>query len=142
MVEVNIEYRGELRCHAVHGPSGNGLDTDAPVDNQGRGETFSPTDLMATALGTCVGTIMAIAARKHGIELAGTRIHVEKHMSADPPRRIARLPVVVRVPFEIAAEKREAIEKAASHCPVHQSLHPDIDAPIEFVYQADAANSV
>ena len=88
MVTITGEYEGELHCRAQHGPSGSGLVTDAPRDNQGRGEAFSPTDLVATAFGTCILTTMAIAARKHGLELKGMRFETTKEMSADLPRRI------------------------------------------------------
>lgn len=134
MVEVSIEYQGQLRCAATHGPSSCVINTDAPVDNHGKGESFSPTDLLATALGTCVATIMAINAEKHDIDLSGTKITVEKHMSTDAPRRIVRLPVLIEVPIEIEQSRRTAIENAASHCPVHKSLASEIDAPIEFRY--------
>ena len=84
MIEIHIDYQGDLRTHAVHGPSQTELITDAPVDNQGRGESFSPTDLVATALGTCMATIMGIVAKRKQIDLRGMTIRVEKHMSADP----------------------------------------------------------
>ena len=138
MVEVQIQYDGELRCTAQHGPSGCVISTDAPVDNHGKGESFSPTDLVATALGSCVATIMAISANKHGIDLKGTKITVEKHMSTEGPRRISRLPVVIEVPFNIDESKKQSIENAARHCPVHQSLAESVDAPIEFRYPSDS----
>lgn len=137
-VEIHITYEGQLHCAATHGPSGATLATDAPVDNQGRGESFSPTDLVATALGTCVMTIMGIVAERNQIDLAGTRIHVSKEMIQQPVRRIGRLPVIVTIPAEKAAQvsatDRTKLETAARHCPVHQSLHPEIDSPIEFVW--------
>lgn len=137
-VEIHITYEGQLHCAATHGPSGATLATDAPVDNQGRGESFSPTDLVATALGTCVMTIMGIVAERNQIDLAGTRIHVSKEMIQQPVRRIGRLPVIVTIPAEkaakVSATDRTKLETAARHCPVHQSLHPDIDSPIEFVW--------
>ena len=134
MVHINVEYQGNLRCKAVHGPSGCELSTDAPRDNEGLGESFSPTDLVATALGSCVATIMGIYARKHDIDLTGLKIHVEKFMSTDAPRRIMRLPVQITVPVKLDDRHRKAIENAAGHCPVHQSLRADIDAPLEFQY--------
>jgi putative redox protein len=134
MVSVDIAYDGDLRCTATHGPSGNTLLTDAPVDNQGKGESFSPTDLVATALGTCVATIMGIVARNSGIDISGTTVHVEKEMSAEPPRRIARLPVQVCVPRELPDADRKRLENGAHHCPVHKSIHPQIEAPISFTY--------
>lgn len=134
VVEIRIEYQGELHCEATHGPSGCTLTTDAPVDNQGRGESFSPTDLVATALGTCVATIMGIYAQRHDLNLQGMQVRVEKHMSTDQPRRIMRLPVTIEVPIALDERHRRAIETAAGHCPVHQSLRADIEAPLSFAY--------
>ena len=91
MIEISIDYQGQLRCSASHQPSGDCLATDAPVDNNGRGEAFSPTDLVATALGTCMATVMGIVARQKDISLEGMKLRVRKHMSADSPRRISRL---------------------------------------------------
>jgi putative redox protein len=137
-VEIDIVYEGQLRCAATHGPSHATLATDAPVDNHGKGESFSPTDLVATALGTCVMTIMGIVAERHQIDLTGTRIHVTKEMVQQPIRRIGRLPVTVTIPAgkaaKVSAADRTKLETAARHCPVHQSLHPEIDSPIEFVW--------
>jgi hypothetical protein len=87
VVDIYLEYQGDLHCRAVHGPSSAVLVTDAPVDNQGRGESFSPTDLVATGLGSCMATVMGIIARKHGYALEGTRVHVKKTMTATKPRR-------------------------------------------------------
>lgn len=134
MVNISIRYLGDLHCEATHGPSGTTLCTDAPKDNQGKGESFSPTDLVATALGTCIGTILGIQARTLGLSLAGLRIEVSKEMSADQPRRIAKLPVVLHMPPGIEEKYRMAFARAAATCPVHHSLHPDIDAPIEFIW--------
>ena len=139
MVEIDITYRGELRCEARHTPSGVTLVTDAPADNQGRGESFSPTDLVATALATCVATIMGIYAQRHDIDLAGMRVRVEKHMVADPHRRIGRLPVIIDVPVQLDERHRTAIEEAAHHCPVHHSISGAIDAPLIFRYPGDDA---
>jgi putative redox protein len=134
MVSIQIEYQGELHCKATHGPSGVELATDAPKDNQGRGESFSPTDLVATALGSCMLTIVGIAARTLNIDISGATATVEKEMTATPPRRIARLAVRIRVPHEPSAEDREKLERAAHTCPVHKSLHPDVQIPIEFTW--------
>ena len=134
MVAIQFEYQGDLHCRAIHGPSGSELNTDAPKDNQGRGESFSPTDLVATALGACMLTIMGIAARTLNIDIAGATATVEKEMTAAPPRRIERLTVRIRVPQSISAENRQKLERAAHTCPVHKSLHPDIQTPIEFTW--------
>ena len=132
MVKITGEYQGGLHCTARHEPSGNLLVTDAPKDNQGRGEAFSPTDLVATAFGTCVATTMAIAARKNGVELAGFRYEVTKEMSADAPRRIARLTLKVWLPVNVNQISREIIERAAHGCPVHRSLAPEVEKVITF----------
>jgi hypothetical protein len=134
MIEIHIDYQGDLRTHAVHGPSQTELITDAPVDNQGLGESFSPTDLVATALGTCMATIMGIVAKRKGIDLRGMIIRVEKHMSADLPRRIVRLPVTVEVPLPADHPDRALLEASALGCPVFHSLHPDIDKPVTFAW--------
>lgn len=132
MVKISINYEGDLRCTATHGPSGRSLQTDAPVDNHGRGESFSPTDLVATALGTCMATVMGIFAQRHDIELRGMQITVTKEMSVDAPRRISRLTTTIQAPLPPDHPKRTALENAAATCPVHQSLHPDIDKPVTF----------
>ena len=121
-----MTYQGDLHCVAVHGPSGSQLPTDAPADNQGRGEAFSPTDLVATALGTCILTTMAICARHQGIELAGARAAVAKEMSAEAPRRIARLSVRITMPLPADHPQRHALQAAADACPARRSLHPDV----------------
>lgn len=132
MVKITGEYQGELHCTARHEPSGNELVTDAPKDNQGRGEAFSPTDLVATALGTCIATTMAIAARKHGLDLKGLRFEVTKEMSTDTPRRIVRLAAQVWMPIPETHPAAKPLMGAGHACPVHRSLHPEVDAPIVF----------
>ena len=132
MVEIKIRYEGHLRCQAIHTPSGTALSTDAPKDNMGKGESFSPTDLMATALGTCIMTTMGIVAQRHNIDLAGATVRVEKHMSTTGIRRIARLPVEIHLPRPLPEDDRKRLENAALTCPVHKSLHPDVDAPVTF----------
>lgn len=134
MVQIDIVYQGRLRTEATHGPSKTTVVTDAPVDNHGRGESFSPTDLVATALGSCMLTIMGIVAERRGLDLSGTRVVVEKHMVTDPVRRIGRLPVTITLNRDCSAEERKLLEAAALTCPVHKSLHPDIEKPVTFVY--------
>lgn len=134
MVRIEAKYEGDLHCHAVHTPSGMALTTDAPKDNQGRGESFSPTDLVATALGTCMLTVMGIAARTLNVDLNGATVGVEKEMSSTAPRRIAKLMVKIHVPHKVGEENRLKLEKAAHTCPVHQSLHPDIEKSVEFTW--------
>lgn len=139
MVHSDITYLGGLRCEAVHGPSGLRIQTDAPVDNQGRGEAFSPTDLCAASLGACMATVMGIYAQRHGIALEGMTIGVDKGMSAEPPRRIARLGVVFRIPLPPDHPQREALERAAHTCPVALSLHPDIEKDVRFEWTGTPA---
>lgn len=131
MVQIDTEYVGGLHCTAEHGPSGATLTTDAPEDNHGDGTSFSPTDLVATALATCVATIVGIQAEKHGFDLEGMEITVEKEM-ASSPRRIASLRAEVTMPVALDAQTRQRLEHAARHCPVDESIHPDLDAPIIF----------
>lgn len=126
MVPFAIRYLGQLRTQAVHGPSRTELVTDAPVDNCGRGESFSPTDLAATALATCAMTTMAIVAKRDGIELDGMSAEAEKHMTTAAPRRIARIVVRIAMPAGIAAARRPVLERAARACPVGLSLHPEV----------------
>ncbi|HKY63322.1 MAG TPA: OsmC family protein [bacterium] len=132
MVKIALKYEGELRVNARHEPSGTKLSTDAPVDNQGRGESFSPTDLLATGLGSCMATIMGIVARREKIPLEGMEIQVEKVMSTEGPRRVAALNVDIAAPVRPSPEQIEALEKAAHTCPVAQSIHPDIKVTTRF----------
>jgi len=134
MVRINLEYQGEMHCSATHEPSGKSLTTDAPKDNQGRGESFSPTDLLATALGSCMLTIMGFAASTHNVDISGTTASVEKEMSSTAPRRVARLAVKIHVPHAVSEENRQRLEHAVHACPVHKSLHPEIEIPVEFVW--------
>lgn len=138
MVHLEIAYEGSLRCRATHGPSGATLITDAPTDNQGQGQSFSPTDLVATALGTCVLTIMGIVAARHDLDLTGAHASVEKEMIADPQRRIARLKIVVKVPVEPGEKGRKLLESAAAHCPVHASLGEALETLVSFRWGAEA----
>jgi putative redox protein len=126
MVEITVDYEGGLHTRALHGPSRSVVETDAPVDNHGRGERFSPTDLVAGGLGCCMLTVMGILAERKGWPLAGTRARVEKHMVADPVRRIGRLVAELDFAPGIPEEARKPLVNAAETCPVRQSLHPDI----------------
>ncbi len=132
MVHVDVKYLGSLRCEAVHGPSGMKILTDAPVDNHGKGEAFSPTDLAATSLGACMATVMGIAAARHEVPLEGMTVGVGKVMSADSPRRIARIEIVFTISQPPDHPKRALLEAAALACPVHHSLHPDVEKPVRF----------
>jgi putative redox protein len=131
-----VRYEGGLRCAARHGPSGATLQSDAPLDNHGRGEAFSPTDLLGTALATCMLTVMGIAAQRRSWNIDGSAARVIKEMTQSPPRRVERLTVTVDVPSAVAnklsAEARAELEQAAHTCPVRLSLHPQIDVPVTF----------
>jgi len=136
MVTIDVEYTGELRCRATHGPSGAQLVTDAPVDNHGKGEAFSPTDSLACSLATCMLTVMGITAKAGGLDIDGTRASVEKHMTTSPPRRVARLVVSVQVPEERArgvdAEARAKLERAGETCPVRLSLGEQVEVQTSY----------
>jgi putative redox protein len=135
-VEINLTYEGGLHCTATHGPSRQTLTTDAPVDNGGKGAAFSPTDLMATALGTCMATIMGIVAERNKLDITGLQVQVIKEMAAAPVRRIASLKTRLVFPHgkALSPADRAKLETAAKACPVKQSLHPDVQTPVEFVY--------
>jgi putative redox protein len=132
MVEIRIEYEGGLRTRARHMPSGSSLFTDAPLDNHGRGEGFSPTDLVATALGSCMLTIMGIVAERHGWKIEGSLAVVEKRMVAEPVRRIGELSVVLRMRGAHEERARETLSRAALACPVHATLGHEVSMPIRF----------
>jgi len=132
MVRIDVVYQGELRCEATHEPSGGTLLTDAPVDNHGKGASFSPTDLVATALGTCIATTMGIVAARHDVDLTGMRVTVVKSMASEPVRHIAKLNTVIHVPVEPDERTRTMLERAAHTCPVHASLGERTEKPILF----------
>ena len=132
MVIITASYDGGLRCTATHGSSGQTLITDAPVDNHGKGESFSPTDLAATAVATCMMTVMGIAAERHGLDLKGMTVTIGKEMSSDMPRRIVALRSIMTIPLPADHPQRALLEATARACPVKQSLSPDIDTTVEF----------
>lgn len=134
MVTITTRYEGDLRCTIIHEPSGTQLITDAPLDNHGRGESFSPTDLVAAALGSCMLTVMGIAARSLSIDLKGASATTEKTMTASPVRRISALNVRLHLPVVCTPEQQQALEKAALGCPVHHSLHPDTQVQVAFAW--------
>lgn len=135
MVKMKITYQGEKHCELVHGPSQSKIETDAPKDNMGKGERFSPTDLMGAALGSCILTTMAIIAErdKMNINLENATAEVEKVM-ANNPRRIESLIVKINLPKSLTADQRTKLEEIAHTCPVHRSLHPEMKIPVSFEY--------
>ncbi len=132
MVEINVAYEGQLHCQATHGPSSRALATDAPRDNMGKGESFSPTDLVATALATCMLTTMGIVAQRHNIDISGAAAKVVKEMISQPSRRVGKLTVKLDLPVRLSEEDRQRLENAALTCPVAKSLHPDVQMPVVF----------
>lgn len=139
MVRIHEVYEGDLHTSCRHGPSGAELETDAPRDNQGRGESFSPTDLVATALGSCMLTIMGIESRRRGWAIEGASVDVEKHMTSQPPRRIERLVLRFEMPPGLPDEARPALEEISRTCPVCRSIHPDIRVDVGFVWKDSLA---
>jgi len=133
MVKMQGKYLGGKKIEILHEPSGAKIYTAAPKDNNGDGSSFSPTDLVAAALGACILTVMGIVAERSNVDLTGSSYSVEKHMS-QTPRRIGMIPVVLHLPKNIEAEMRSKLENAAHTCPVHHSLHPDIKVSVEFNY--------
>jgi len=132
MVRIEATYDGDLRCTAIHGPSGMQLVTDAPVDNKGKGESFSPTDLLATSMLTCVMTIVAIRAGSKGIEVSGMNGSVEKSMAANP-RRIAKLEVIVNLPSNLSMEDRAWLITEGCNCPVCVSVSESMEVDVTFL---------
>ncbi len=136
MVQSKISYQGQLRTLATHGPSGSTIITDAPLDNRGKGEAFSPTDLVGVALGSCILTLMGITAQDRGWELGDAAVSVSKKMKAEPMRHIARLAVDLSIPGTWSADQREALESSARGCPVMASLGERVQVQLSFTWGA------
>ena len=133
MATVKAKYLGDLRVESTHLASGTKILTDAPLDNQGKGEAFSPTDLCATSLAACALTIMGIYGNNHGVDITGAEAEVTKKMSASPPRRIAEIDVIFTMPDrEYSDKEKQSLERAAASCPVHLTLHPEVKQNIIF----------
>ena len=135
MATIETVYLGDMRTQATHLQSGATITTDAPTDNNGKGEAFSPTDMVAAALGSCMLTIMDMAARRHDIDLRGTRLEIQKVMAAEP-RRIAEIKIDFYIPGDYPQKDKLILERAAETCPVHKSLHPDLRQTITYHYGA------
>ncbi|MBF9238399.1 OsmC family protein [Hymenobacter sp. BT683] len=134
MNTATARYAGQLRTEATHVASGNVIQTDAPTDNHGRGEAFSPTDLVSTALGSCMMTVMGIVAARHELSLVDSTFAVVKHMSSEAPRRIAQIDITFSLSAALSANDRALLERTALTCPVALSLHPDIRQNVVFLY--------
>jgi putative redox protein len=134
MATAETIYIGELRTEAIHSLSGSKLITDAPPDNQGKGEYFSPTDLVATALGSCMVTIMGIASRAHDFNIDGAKMIITKIMTSEPPRRIAEIVIDLTFPMDYTEKVKKIIEHAVKNCPVALSLHPDVKQTVTLHY--------
>ena len=134
---AEIKYLGELRSEARHLRSGQVMSCDAPPDNQGKGEAFSPTDLMSTSLGLCMITVMGIAARNHGMDITGTRLRIGKVMASEP-RRVAEVHVDFALPYDYTDRQKQILEQAAINCPVAKSLHPSLVQKVQFSYAVPA----
>ena len=128
-----VKYKGSLRTEAKHLRSGSVIVTDAPIDNQGKGEAFSPTDLVATALASCMITIMGIVAERDGIDIEGVTADVDKIMSKEP-RRIGEIKIIITFKSKLTTDQRGKLERAAKTCPVSGSLHEDLKETVEFSY--------
>ena len=130
---ANIIYKGTLRCEATHVQSGSVIETDAPTDNRGKGERFSPTDLLCVSLATCIATTMGIKADDMKIDLTDTTVEVTKHMLPDP-RRVAKIEVKLIMPSTLQLDEKDKtiLERVGNNCPVTKSLHPDLEVIIEY----------
>jgi len=128
---ASIVYTGNLRCKAEHIQSGTTIETDAPTDNRGKGEKFSPTDLLCVSLATCMLTTMAIKAGELGVDITNSKANVTKHMLSDP-RRVGKVEVAVTLPANGTETDQKALEKTGDNCPVMKSIHPDIELVINY----------
>lgn len=140
MVEMTGVYQGQKHCEVTHGPSKAKIQTDAPKDNQGLGEAFSPTDLVGVALGTCVLTTMAIACDREGLKMEGATFTVKKEMISTPHRQIAKLHLLIEMPLGIPKDKRAWLQRVGEHCPVRKSLSPEVTVIEEYLWAEQILN--
>jgi putative redox protein len=131
---ASITYQGNLRCEAVHLQSSSSIETDAPTDNRGKGERFSPTDLMCVSLATCMLTTMGIKAADMNVALTHSKADVTKHMANDP-RRVAKIEVTISLPENINEKERLILERTGNNCPVTKSVHPDIELVLKYNWE-------
>jgi putative redox protein len=134
MATATLIYEGQLRCNATHNQSASVIETDAPTDNRGKGERFSPTDLLCVSLGTCIITTIGIKALDMGIDINGAVLQVQKHMLSEP-RRVGKIDITVAFPPGLSIEDRDKtiLQRVGDHCPVQKSIHPSIETKV--VYQ-------
>ncbi|MAQ43469.1 MAG: osmotically inducible protein OsmC [Candidatus Marinimicrobia bacterium] len=131
MSDIKIVYNGDLRTQITHSQSGDVIITDAPIDNNGKGEAFSPTDLFASSLGSCMLTIMGITAQTHGLNIDGSTVNINKIMGTNP-RRVSAIDIIININGKLNEKDKKILQKAAEHCPVSKSIHPDLDEKITF----------
>ncbi|TAH06031.1 MAG: OsmC family peroxiredoxin [Sphingobacteriales bacterium] len=133
MPTASVIYQGQLRCQATHNQSGSIMETDAPTDNRGKGERFSPTDLLCVSLGTCIITTMGIKATDMEIDLTGATLQIQKHMYADP-RRVGKIEITIDFPkaLNLSEKDRTILQRVGDSCPVQKSIHPDIETVITY----------
>ncbi|MEO6316406.1 MAG: OsmC family protein [Chitinophagaceae bacterium] len=142
---ATIIYTGQLRCSATHNQSGSVIETDAPTDNRGKGERFSPTDLLCVSLGTCIVTTMGIKAMDLGVNLDGTTLQVQKHMLSDP-RRVGKIDIIINFPGALILNEKDRtiLQRVGDNCPVMKSIHPDVQTDVQYFWDAqnERENSV
>ena len=132
---ANVVYKGELRCECTHLQSGTQIETDAPTDNRGKGERFSPTDMLCVSLGTCMITTMGIKAGDMQVDLAETKIEITKHMLSEP-RRVGKIELTLHLPGKgLEEHTRKILQKIGDNCPVMKSLHPDVQVVAEYIWE-------
>jgi putative redox protein len=131
----SIIYKGHLRCQATHLQSGSIIETDAPTDNRGKGERFSPTDLLCVSLATCIVTTIGLKAADMHIDLSDTKMEVTKHMLSDP-RRVGKVEINIQFPSTLQLQEKERIifQRVGDNCPVKKSLHPDVEVVVEYIW--------
>jgi uncharacterized OsmC-like protein len=135
MATIETTYLGDLRTENIHVQSGSKLITDAPTDNQGKGESFSPTDLLGVALGTCMLTTIGIKTRNEGINIVGAKCSVTKIMTSSPPRKVAELQIKLKFPHQYTEQQQKLLEDICLTCPVYLSLHPDMAKTVDFGWE-------
>jgi putative redox protein len=137
MATATLVYKGELRCEATHNQSATVIETDAPTDNRGKGERFSPTDLLCVSLGTCIVTTMGIKAADMGIDLSGATLQVQKHMLSEP-RRVGKIDITISFPVTLSISEKDQtiLQRVGDNCPVQKSIHPSLETNVVYNWKA------